>query len=99
MPHEFQRNVASYASGMLTMMISRVEEHQQQFGGRYPQMFVLHPDSLRAQRTESYQRFGVIEKGPDGAPCFMGVPIFVCMCGKPMAEDAVVDCTGRTEPL
>lgn len=85
---------AAYACGMITLVCSRVTEHQGDHGGAYPRELVLHRVSRAALRNECVQRFGVVE---DGA--FMGIPLSLCLCTKPEAQDYMVTAEDKIEPL
>jgi hypothetical protein len=63
-----------YACGMISLMVSRLEEHQAEHGCA-PAAFILHIDTSRMLRDETYKRFGTSE-----GPFFMGVPIKLCGC-------------------
>jgi hypothetical protein len=102
------RPVEAYATSMLVMLGSRLEEHQEKFSGKKPRCFVLHRPSIDALDAECMDRFGILERGefptgPFGTArthrAFMGVLIGLCADTSPTCEDMMIDCNNEPQPL
>lgn len=94
MAHRFEKSVADYACGMVVLLTSRIEEHQNANGGKLPRQFVLHSEGAAALRDESYKRFGRAE-----GMTFMGIQYTICPCNDAVRHDLMVDWRGFAEIL
>jgi hypothetical protein len=94
MTHRFEKSATDYACGAVNLLLQRMEQHQQEHGGKMPRGFVLHPESSRMLNDEHYKRYGM----PHNMQ-FAGLPVRVCTCGNSQAPDWLVTANAQWEIL
>lgn len=104
MAHKFQKGVADYALGMVSMVLSRIADHQGAHNGAKPRMIILHKAGYEAFMKEMKEKFGGAEAVEIPGQTLKGPGVFgvlICFCPGEGHEpiDYYIDVNGDKQNL